>query len=905
MATAVSYIIYLTDAERVQALQTQYPNGIQIPPTLAASTYGVPGPQFGTNNLNLTGGIGVLRDDSVGFGADLTSSFNSQTFTVTYTSPTSPGTGFPDPYPFSLSCYWVGTFQAIGGPATSQPGTTPRYLGARDWADGFEAPLLGDGGTGNGGNRVARDASRTIDGMGFAFRDNNNVLRTHSYSAPKPLVVWNRFYYRPRLQNTVGDDNIWHAYGSIDAGPAFILNVNTNGTLQGYNLANAVYPGTSLGTSAALTIGTWYRIDIRVELFTSATVSNVSAKMDVYINGTLSFTGGGTASTYNQSFNSCNVGEYSGATRHGLEADLDDWIGAREVSIVVDGVTTKYPGMDLTSGSHVQLVRPTGFGSGHATASWTGIGTAVAGAWQEANNNPANTSGITVGLTTTTTVARLELTTDYAAQQCGVACVAVGVFNASGSSPATCSFGIMTSLVTSPALQSKTLTTAAWTGIPNVYSVGSGATADSLQDIGDMSLVVVDNVAGGQLTIVGLFAQAEFIGIWGAEDAPPLSPSTFGTYAGIHNSPYPALHVNKTIYPPIGAIRVHSGVYVGNSIGQDILAKIAPHWWFVRPLSGSASGVAWYSSMMSAHAYLSEKLAPEAMPQAKLAVDGGRMSVGGSAAAYNGTPAYQYIAVSDPTMRYMMNGAFSHRTTVASAANALLDSGFTPDAVFLFIEDYVNTTTGHYYKGPGHTTNRASPLDAADSASIATFGAGLITSLTAINNDVPQTAYSAWRIADGSAGSPWVAITSYIGNASGADRDIALALNGKAPIWVMVIPHNAASFIKDASHLTTHSLQIGTGDSTTGIVGGGANKITINNSLNTNLIVYDVFAIAGGTTAFTNPTDPYTPVPEVGRVPGIWPAAPASVTISPVTLNVPAQWRIQRFDMKPRREEHA
>jgi hypothetical protein len=905
VAVAVDYVIFLTDLGKVNALNASYPNGIQIPPTVAAATFGVPPPGNQVQNLNQTGGIAVFPFDSIGSNADYSSAFGTETFSITYPDTNPPGAGFPDPYPLTLSCFWVGRFAYTGGVNTlPAAGANPRYLGNRHFICGFEIPSFGDGGSGQA-THSARAASRTPDGMGFAYRnENNSGNRTFSYTGTVK-VAWHRFYLRIVTLPTGGDDVVWFCNGSVEAGASMILNINTNGTLQAYGKGNAAYPGQSIGTSSTvLSAGTWYRIDLRAEYLPASSPTN-TVRFDLYINGTFQFTGQSSDPASGQHFSTASVGEDVSATKHGLEADFDDWISADEVSITdQSGKITKYPGHDLTTGSHVQVVRPTSFGTGHNTAAWNGVGAGVPGAVQELDNlnDPDSTS---VGLTSTTVSAKIVVNTDYSRQQSGAVAATLGAHIPTSSGGAT----VQVQLNSNPAT---TLTiTSAWVG-STVYSVGSGATADSLPDIGPFTITFISNGGAGTTLINNLMGSVEFLGAWGSEDLVAGTPGYFDTRVGIHNSAYKDLQANHAHVAPITAVRIFAGTYVGNNIGQDIFEKFPAHWFWVRVFTGSNysvnGGGVWYSGMNSPHHHSPQKFAPSVL--SRMSLDqflNAKFGVPGDDAQTNSsTQSYQFIAISDPGMRFMLNGAFSHLSSLASATNPLVDSAFTPDCGFLFLEDFTSGSAGHFFKGPGNSGNHAQQLDGStgDVANIATFSAGSIASLTAIHTDSPQTAFSLWRKSDGSAQAQWFDVVTWTGNGAGGTRNITVSLNGKAPLFAIACDASGPSYFRDPQHTGGNSAKINVGDNVANaIVGGAANQLQVGTALNANGVVYQAFVIGGGSTAFTNGA--FTAAGEIQRfTQGPWAANPGQVAITPVTITSNNQWVLQRFDFRGSRGEH-
>lgn len=865
-AIAVNYTIYIPDAARVATFQAQYPNGIQISPNAAASAYGVPTSEDGLQHLSSQGGIAIVPPDGYWINngtfwhAYLGTESFSYTFTDQYPWPTGWG---PSPYPLTLQFYWVGEFQACGAPGA--PTTTPHYLGDRLWVDGFESPTFGDGGSGSG-LHAGRDASRTTEGLGFAYRANNNSGKTHTPPAGN-RITWERLYIRLRKLPSGGDDNFWFTHGNGAAGASHLLNVNTNGTLSGYFKGNVAYPGQLAGTTAPLTVGTWYRLDIRHEFVVTASAPP-NVKLQVYVNGVLAINGTGTNPPANQTHVDSTVGADVSSTSHGAELDLDDWIAAKEV---VNGAGT-FPGHDLTCGSHISLVRPIGFTAGvHQTANWEGVGAGIPGDWRQVNSMPGNPFSGQNGLTTVTTGAVLAVDTDFNAVQYGCAAMAVGAYPAVATG-GTGQIGVVGTGVNS--VQNITVTQGIWTAREVTYTVPNGTTVDAIPAIGPVSLRFI--TPAGLHQMQALLATAEMIGVFGSEDLDPAHPTTMAfVRAGIHNAPYPSLLVNQTKDAPVAAVRIAAGTYTGNRIGQDVLSKINAHWWWVRPLSGSDLGVAWYSSMLCGHTWLSQKMLAENMAQATVAT---AMQVAGVSANCNspGTN-YQYIGISDLAMRFILNGAFAHSNLLGSALNNLIDPAFQADAGFLFIEDHASASSGQYYKGPGHTTDRASLLNAADVAGIATFGLGSLTSKQAVHTDNPSTAFSLWRKNDGSGTTPWWDAVSYVGNGAGGNRDIALALGGRGPLFALVVPHDGTSYVRDPSHAGLNSTLINSGASTTAIVGGGANKITVSTSLNANGVVYDVFVIGGDFSGGWSGNALAVLATEAPRTGGPWSPSPPAV----------------------------
>lgn len=785
--------------------------------------------------------------DGVGFGHDFWTPFTgilagTASLVSTYHCVETAGTIVPPEciqHLVSVTVRWVGRLVFFGPKTAVPPGQPARYLGKRRWVVGFEIPLLGEGGSGQG-DRSNRDASRTADGMGFAYRGAANigyvVNTTPGGATPLPRISWERFYIRLRTLPSGGEDNIWSAKGSIESGKAALINVTAGGSLTAYSKGNAAYPGSAMGTSAALTVGVWYRVDIRLE-FGLPAPPPTTGFLVLYLNGVLQFAGVTVADglAVVQLHTTSTIGADSTATTHGLEADIDDWIGADEVNIG----TSRYPGFDLDSGSHVQLVRPTGFGSSQGVG-WTGD-------WRSLNGIPHNSLSTSV-VTGATPSAVIDVTTDYVDHHNGCAAFVVGAYNVAAPTGAG---QIGWAIAGAASLQPFTHAAGVWSATQTPYTVATGAVANALPPIASLNLRFQANAGAGTSSVQALFAAAEIIGSFGPEDS-SVPGLVFPPFEGIHNGPYTTLPLSTR---PSGAVYVASGIYIGNNLGQDVLEQLNAHWWWVRPLSTTVDGVAWYSSMLAAHGYLAKGFAADRMTQALIAPGANpAMRIAGPSLQANvNAGSYQWIAVSDPVMRFVINGAFAHKSTVASAVNALVDSGFTPDAAFMFVEQFSGAASGHYYKGVGHATDTASLLDTAVASGVASFGTGAITSKTPLHTDIPGTAFSAWRRNDGSGADQWFDVVSYTGNGAGGTRNIAVSIQGAFPLFALVVPHNGVSYFRDPSHtgVNSRSITVAT-DVTTAIVGGGVNFITVGTTLNANAVVYDVFVIG----SFTGGTGP-------------------------------------------------
>lgn len=235
---------------------------------------------------------------------------------------------------------------------------------------------------------------------------------------------------------------------------------------------------------------------------------------------------------------------------------------------------------------------------------------------------------------------------------------------------------------------------------------------------------------------------------------------------------------------------------------------------------------------------------------------------------------YAYIAIGDPGMRFMLNGALAVNRGTADEITTLVHPTFTPRAGFFAAEDRATTGETHYLKGPGHAPSSISPISGAVLANALAWGpaANQLTNKSAFAAAADQTAFSLWRNDDGGPGNSGkvVQINTYTGNGA-ASRSIGLTpASGKRPLWALIVPHNARAWSRDASHTALSSTQTDGSIADTGITGGDIDTLVLGSSLNTNGVVYEVIVIPGsdvaGNGGFSVPGEfiPVSPTPPPG-----------------------------------------
>lgn len=850
----MNYSVYFTDQTEFNAAVATYGRAITTPPRNAGVVFGIPYPYPsgppGDKGIYFyfpyTPGLeigfplpsGVFIDDTL-----------PQMFVPGQTDPF--GNVFPDG-----NFIWIGLLTLQGGGAT--PAAVP--LPQRRWAIGFEMPT---GGETNGSpliNVAARSASRTPDGMGFCYRSITNSysvsMSTFGAGGNTP-VTWERIYFRIRRLPSASQP-FWQCHGSPSDSAGARLNITAAGAIEVFNCPNFSGP-VSIGTTTALNLLVWYRCDI-VTSYNTAVIGGAGG-ITVRLNGASVFsaavpdTAGGLGQNSSTHVRS-TIGNEPG-TNFGLELDLDDWI-------CCDGAGGyAFNSVDFLTGSHVQLLRPTGFAASH-NAAWVGD-------YRVALQNPA--IGATGRITCSTAGARLAVTvtptTEDVTTQFGAASMVVGLYSSRAANDGTLGFKLAGATTLSAIVQSAGLAFNSVLYRPTGLTPAAPPHSPNLPTIFPVELYHEKGSGAGASAVALLMAAAEFIGCWGVEDGdlndpafPPVLPSL-----DIHNAPYLRYQLNGAATSPMGAVVVQGLTYVGNGTGQSIPLAAPPHWYWIRRVTAVAGASShWHSSGLTFGYLNTQRTVADGAVWMHMDAGGNvTLNVSGADADINANGVtYQVVYISDPGMRFLLAGAFTHSDTLASAVTTLLDTTFAPVGMFLQIEQMIagSNTINYWYKGPGYAAATAQRMTGAEIANALTLAVGQFTTQTPLHVNEGkdgEVSYVAMRLADGSGDLGVVLqLFSYTGNGVNPRTIPCTPASNRFPMFVMVLGHNGAvgMVFRDPSHTGTDSSQ---GDGTiitTGIVGSVAvDTFIVQNSLNSVGVIYDVFVIPGcALVAFCNTT---------------------------------------------------
>lgn len=819
---------------------------------------------------------------------------------------------------------WKGAFELAPDPAGSAPIGEQGEIGRRRWIEGFETPGLGAAPySGSSGVYFSKDASRHVGGMGLALRGAVGTLPVALNIFIPGLVTsqsWERFYIRLRKKPTA-TAFFWATSTFPSSLNGSVLGITPTGAIAVYT-QSAVGVRTLAGTVAGVTLEewtglashhAWVKIDILLDTDPAA------ATFRLFVNGILRASVGAVTATRHMS---SMLGDISGAAND-LYLDVDDWINADIPVRDVDGpggpglAEEKLNGKDWANGSKIALVRPTGFSGAHST-NWVGdfrvclqnLGSTVVA-------TPATLVSSTSGsLAAVTTDA--EAVCDADAGALGVAAVLVVLDSTKGSANGTLGYALAGGgAVMAPIVQVAGTFTAAGA----IYSAQTQTAAGAepmYPDATPMELRHAKGADGTAASVASLQAHVEMNGKWGPEDYYPSelvgidTDSMGGT--GPHNYPYPRSPWAKIgLEPPTSPYIVTGGTYVGNGTGQDITVRTPVHFVYIRPRVGNTGGYWWLSTLIGSHRNFQQGVTAQiADAQEDPSFVGGvgetaqqqryRIRIAGNDAQLNALGVtYQYIMVSDPGMRYTLNGVLSNKSTLPTRTHPLIAPDFTPEFAFVFAEDASSTTTIKLYaKAAGQAAAAIVGYSAGTVPDAVTFGAGSLETQPAFHNLASgvSTAYAVWRKHDGNqdTGEPRVvAFGSYTGDGT-ASRVITWGnpASGRRPMFAMIFAESGGTgFERDPSHVGTNSSTNSGADTPTGLVSGDVDTFTVGVSANGVGIVYTYFVLPSIADCIGNngwgcngeniPTEPTPPIggpwtPPGGGPPGGGPTGPPGTT---------------------------
>lgn len=743
---------------------------------------------------------------------------------------------------------WEGTITLIGGEIGPNPDPEIK-IPRRRWIGGLELTPLGEGGTGGNSQIGCRDSSRTLDGIGYPVRGvntNGQWRRTPDEYIPayNPRSSWERFYIRPRV---IGLTNFgfWRAFGTVNPTTGPGISLENDGSLGIYNLTSSS-SGTLLGKSSVLPLMFWYLIDV-IYIFNDGITGQ--GFIVVYINHTLVFQTNVAAASgglgANQRHLASGIGTRWSATGDTqIEMDIDDWICADVPVDDLGNITLE--SIDWFMGSHVRK---------HFAVS--AVLTNYAGQFPSLDQGVSPENQSNSAITSSTSGASLIALTDIDdlqqvnGQSLGAVALVVGAFT---SNVLNTNGQIGYSVKGSAAVLSVAEETSAGSSISAAYLPSDLTLPEAIAPV---SIAKTKSLDANLNTIRFVQAAVEYIGAWGPEDDP--NTVQFNRINLLHNCQYANTLWGYAGSVPDAPVYSVGGTYVGNGLFQNLTLPAPVHFLWIRALTGGSAGVKWYATGLGGNRGGTERCVPnypvrvwvDELGQARFRVVGTDAEVNANGVTY------QYIAFCDPGMRFNLCGVYNIPNGVSSRVLTLADTNFLSQ--FTFIQKQVvnnaSTTRGLAIKGPGNAGNTGRYVDGTAVTNFGILGVGTFTTLGDINfSQVEQTVYSLWRTTDIICGPVGVQTTSYVGNATNP-RVITLSpLTGRYPLFALVVPETGAvAVMRDPSHVGANSCGVtNLSNTTSGIVDGGIDTITVSSGLNTNGITYNVFVIPGDAFGWNN-----------------------------------------------------
>jgi hypothetical protein len=827
-------------------------------------------------------------------------------------------------------------------------------IAQRHFCEGFEVPGYIAGQSSN--LAFSPQASRHRGGLGVQANGRNGASTSIPVdrfdTGATPSGRWDRI--RVRLNNLGSASfGFWRAEGFPSSSSGAALVVLPSGQLAVENIQLGAR--SLLGVIGDISDKAWYLLDILYEFNSAGAGGN--GRIRVYINHAQACdfsvsVGSGGLGANSTRIASCAVGNVLGVTGNDCEVFLDDWIQsaipqnlggtsaallwASGTAYVTNNIvrvengniyratanhtasSSNEPGTaggesvwtpqnwnDWSNGSKVALVRPSALGSGNAwgTGTFRGVNQVVKGAQTRQ-----------ALMSTSSSAALLEVDVDTEPilgdpNAIGPCAMQVCLSSTRGAASGSLGFSVNGAVTDTAIVQSGTGTLYQENSV--MYRP-SGLTEPPT--ITPLKLRHTKGAGADLATASMLVGQVELLGVFGAEDQrasetedgevpeTPIEPA-------VHNRPYPfSPWAVGGVSAPIAPYIIFAGTYVGTgAAGLDLTFRSPVHLFFTRPTTGAdVRGVRWWSSCLYPSLGTNEFAAPAGMIEAKedqTFVPSGAedaqqqrylIQLDGTDVQNNalGTT-YQYLAISDPGMRWMLNTALVHDAAQPSITHPLINPDYLPEFALFLKQPAAGTnsnTARMGAKSSGHATQTCA-LAGVATANALQFNTGSLTTLPALHAGLGggqlNTAFMLWRAHDGNDPEGEDAVVSfgaYTGDGA-ASRTLTVGTAGKRPLYALIIGDGSNTIFRDPSHTSTNSSSDQGTNSTTGITGGAVNSISVGTSLNGNGVNYSYIvwwaadATAGNGGWGTNPAGgEIVPVEPDSPADGPWPDDPDEPT---------------------------
>mgnify|MGYP001304084472 CR=1 FL=1 len=657
-------------------------------------------------------------------------------------------------------------------------------------------------------------------GMANAYRDNVSINSSPQEQIDTPGTTrsegYERFYIR-RMTAVSVQKRVYGIHGSVEGSDdAVVVELGTAGQLKFYNWGNWVSVGGGnetpttgqlLGSSSALTIGQWYRVELHWRFFVGG-----GPLLEVRLDGT----GVSLAAFSSQQFglnhhtSQAQTRTFGGGVASTAAWDLDDvafdtagWIGDTEV-----------------------LQAPI-TGIGHYNTGWTTAGGAV---------NPHNFTAVPYNIALTGAPYSMDCSTPS-----GQISFTLMPFADMGINPDTGQiFGISVS------------TMAASNGGANVQIFIRKNGTDTYSPSMDInSSQGVHRYYWSAATLGGLLV-TDTVEVGLRHD--PVQ---------VTNCPVGGLFVDveasnvADVEELTGVVQIAKGTYTGDGLTQDINVGFRPDFILVYGASTASTGPRfWWQGVYGA----GTASAVQSVPWPGLLDIGATgFTVTGNGLAFNAVSnTYTWVAISDPNGRVFDRDGFWKKTG-SSWDQPLVDPTFTPEFLWvapIYIPSSPQAVMARFSSQTGTNSSFLS-VDTADATdAIQSMGAGTFNLGTRVDRAPRTFAYAAFRTHH-FLQRRLIYVGSYTGDGT-SNRVLPVTILANPLKWAMVVPTNAERRVfKDDTMATEESHYFFSDQIFTTAAGGSLitaltpTSITVKGGasagLNTSGVLYNILAFTTGT----------------------------------------------------------
>lgn len=323
-----------------------------------------------------------------------------------------------------------------------------------------------------------------------------------------------------------------------------------------------------------------------------------------------------------------------------------------------------------------------------------------------------------------------------------------------------------------------------------------------------------------------------------------------GAGAGTYNHQYIGVwieHDTAFVPPAEEDVMIERGNYTGNGTFQTITPPFPCTFIFIAPRTASDTLSMWFQGMDLFSTIGNNTFNVGAW------TDGTRIELNGNVASFNTSgQVYDVLYIQDFENRIVGSGG-AYQLNITSPVDTDNYQVDTPmaDPAAVMVVPAVSTTGGGTYN-LHHTSMGTNLVKPFTSAAMAASVVQLLNSTgfqykRAFFSSGIHFPFVAWKPA-GHINTTLSAIVQYTGDGAGSQVVSLPTLAGATPFWAWVFPHtNVVPYSRNDQQSGSFGINGTTGSVATAITAFGVESITVGSTLNSNGVVYTVFAFVEGT----------------------------------------------------------